>query len=263
MLDAASFTLPNPGGWQPLLEDTACRLVWGKRYSLIRRNGMGKSTMLQAFAAPRVGNVPPNVSVHYVSQEVTLTEDQWDKNPVECVIDADIERALLNDELAALEVRAAGGTLDAARSGRHGEVLSRLDKIGGDSSHHRAETLLSNRGFSGELRARPLLLQLLGEWRVRTMLSAEIFAKPDLLLLDDPTNHLIILAVVWIVRELSSSKTWNDRIVVMVSHDRQFMDEVCSDCLHISGAAKHLTQAQGNYSSWYKRRTELQALFKK
>ena len=67
MLDAASFTLPNPGGWQPLLEDTACRLVWGKRYSLIRRNGMGKSTMLQAFAAPRVGNVPPNVSVHYVS----------------------------------------------------------------------------------------------------------------------------------------------------------------------------------------------------
>jgi len=82
-------------------------------------------------------------------------------------------------------------------------------------------------------------------------------------LLDEPTNHLSILAVMWLARELSTSDTWKDRIVVIVSHDRHFMDEVCTDCLHISGAAKRLTQAKGNYSIWHKRRTEQQALFYK
>ena len=69
------------------------------------------------------------------------------------------------------------------------------------------------------------------------------------MLLDEPTNHLSILAVMWLARELSTSDTWKDRIVVIVSHDRHFMDEVCTDCLHISGAAKRLTQARGNYST--------------
>ena len=82
-------------------------------------------------------------------------------------------------------------------------------------------------------------------------------------LLDEPTNHLSILAVMWLARELSTSDTWKDRIVVIVSHDRHFMDEVCTDCLHISGAAKRLTQARGNYSIWHTRRTEQQALFYK
>ena len=84
-----------------------------------------------------------------------------------------------------------------------------------------------------------------------------------IVLLDEPTNHLSILAVMWLARELSTSETWKDRIVVIVSHDRHFMDEVCTDCLHISGAAKRLTQARGNYSTWHKRRTEQQALFYK
>eukprot|EP00984_Skeletonema_dohrnii_P000440 scaffold151_cov119-Skeletonema_dohrnii-CCMP3373.AAC.4 len=261
-LDAKAFTLPNPGGGAPLLEDAACRLVWGKRYGLIGRNGMGKSTMLRAFAARRVGDVPAQVSVHYVSQEVNLTEDQRNKTPVMCVVDADIERTLLKEEIAELEVKASEGTLDAAGSVRQGELIARLDEIGGDSADRRAEALLANLGFSEELRSRPLS-QLSGGWRVRTMLAAAIFAKPDLLLLDEPTNHLSILAVMWLARELATSEIWKERIVVIVSHDRHFMDEVCTDCLHISGAAKKLTQARGNYSVWHKRRKEQQALFAK
>mmetsp|Transcript_20548 Transcript_20548/g.33848 ORF Transcript_20548/g.33848 Transcript_20548/m.33848 type:complete len:753 (-) Transcript_20548:154-2412(-) len=261
-LDAKSFTLPNPGGGAPLLEDAACRLVWGKRYGLIGRNGMGKSTMLRAFAARRVGDVPAQVSVHYVSQEVNLTEDQRNKTPVMCVVDADIERTLLKEEIAELEVKASEGTLDAAGSVRQGELIARLDEIGGDSADRRAEALLANLGFSEELRSRPLS-QLSGGWRVRTMLAAAIFAKPDMLLLDEPTNHLSILAVMWLARELATSETWKERIVVIVSHDRHFMDEVCTDCLHISGAAKKLTQSRGNYSVWHKRRVEQQALFAK
>ena len=261
-LDAKAFTLPNPGGGAPLLEDAACRLVWGKRYGLIGRNGMGKSTMLRAFAARRVGDVPSQVSVHYVSQEVNLTAAQRAKTPVTCVVDADVERTLLTEELAALETRAAEGALDAAGSLRHADVLARLDEIGADAASRRAEELLTHLGFSEELRSRPLS-QLSGGWRVRTMLAAAIFARPDLLLLDEPTNHLSILAVLWLARELSTSDTWKERIVVIVSHDRHFMDEVCTDCLHISGAAKRLTQSRGNYTTWHKRRTEQQALFAK
>jgi ATP-binding cassette subfamily F protein 3 len=191
-LDAASFTLPNPGGGPPLLEDAACTMVWGRRYGLIGRNGMGKSTMLRAFAARRVGEIPVNVTVHYVSQEVNLTDAQRVKTPVEVVVDADIERTLLLQEVVELEQKIATESLDAKGSHRHGEVLSRLEEIGSDSAHRRATSLLSNLGFTEELRARPLA-QLSGGWRVRTMLAAAIFAKPDLLLLDEPTNHLSIL----------------------------------------------------------------------
>jgi len=102
-----------------------------------------------------------------------------------------------------------------------------------------------------------------GGWRVRTMLAAAIFARPDILLLDEPTNHLSILAVMWLARELSTNPVWQERIVVVVSHDRFFIDEICTDCLHISGVAKRLTQSHGNYSTWAKRRREMQALFAK
>jgi ATP-binding cassette, subfamily F, member 3 len=76
-------------------------------------------------------------------------------------------------------------------------------------------------------------------------------------------DHLSILAVMWLARELSTSPTWKTQIVIIVSHDRHFMDEVVTDCLHISGAARRLTQCKGNYSFWAKRRKEEQALFAK
>jgi ATP-binding cassette, subfamily F, member 3 len=207
-LDATAFTLPNPGGGAPLLEDAACTLVWGRRYGLIGRNGMGKSTLLRAFAARRVGDIPANVTVHYVSQEVNLTDAQRIKTPVEIVVDADIERTLLLQEVIELEQKIATESLDAKGSHRHGEVLARLEEIGSDSAHRRATTLLENLGFTEELRARPLA-QLSGGWRVRTMLAAAIFAKPDMLLLDEPTNHLSILGkpILWDGGEIS--KTWS------------------------------------------------------
>jgi ATP-binding cassette, subfamily F, member 3 len=261
-LDATSFTLPNPGGGIPLLEDASCTLVWGRIYGLIGRNGTGKSTMLRALASRRVGNVPENVTVHYVSQEVNLTETLGRQRPVECVVAADVERSLLLDELATIEEQASAGSLDEHGSKRHAQVLSRLDEIQSDSAERRASDLLSHLGFTDELASRSLQ-QLSGGWRVRTMLAAAIFAQPDVLLLDEPTNHLSILAVLWLARELSTSPTWKSRIVVVVSHDRHFMDQVCTDCLHISGAAKRLTQSRGNYSQWATQRREQQALFAK
>lgn len=95
------------------------------------------------------------------------------------------------------------------------------------------------------------------------MLGAALFAKNDLLLLDEPTNHLSLLATFGLAKELVTSETWKQRIVVIVSHDRHFLDEVCTDCLHISGAARRLTQSRGNYTVWAKRRADEIALFTK
>jgi energy-coupling factor transporter ATP-binding protein EcfA2 len=75
------------------------------------------------------------------------------------------------------------------------------------------------------------------------MLAAALFAAPDVLLLDEPTNHLSIAAVLWLSRELATSPKWASRVMVAVSHDRHFLDDVTTDSLHISGAAHRLVNA--------------------
>jgi len=269
-LEMNDFNLENPGGGAPLLENASCTLVRGRRYGLIGRNGKGKSTLLRALAARRVGNIPTNVTVHYVSQEVELSDEKKEMTAVQIVIQADIERRLLLEEVAEFEAILQkseqegndSASLSADAQKRYSEVLEQLQLIGADSAERRAVELLENLGFTEALRSRPLKA-LSGGWRVRTMLAAAIFARPDVLLLDEPTNHLSILAVLWLARELSTNPVWADRIIVIVSHDRYFIDEVCKDVLHISGVAQRLTQSKGNYSLWSSRRAEQQKTYAK
>jgi len=89
-----------------------------------------------------------------------------------------------------------------------------------------------------------------------------LFSRSQLLL-DEPTNHLSIGAVLWLARELGEGASWKERTVVIVSHDRFFVDAVCSDILHISGVAQRLTQSHGNYSGWARRRSEQQQAYAK
>ena len=260
-IEAPAFSLCNPGGGPDLLEKAQYTLQRGRSYGLVGRNGSGKSTLLKAMASRRVGCIPPSVTVHYVSQEVSLTEETLAMTPVDVVVHADVERRLLleeRDELIAKE--AAGEAIDGERLQGPGGVLEQLQLLDVETVEARATQLLENLGFSPELRARPMAA-LSGGWRVRTMLAAAIFGKPDMLLLDEPTNHLSIGAVLWLARELKSSPTWEDRIIVVVSHDRFFLDEVCGDVLHVSGVAKRLTQSHGSYSTWAKRRAEQQKAF--
>ena len=188
VIEANNFTLPNPGGGAPLLENASFNLVRGHRYGLIGRNGKGKSTLLKAIAARRVGSIPSNVTIHYVTQDVEITESTRDLTPVQCVLTADIEREYLMKESALLEKAAAAETLDSVGQKRLVDVIEQLQLIEADSAERRAEDLLVNLGFSEELRARPLK-ELSGGWRVRTMLAAAIFAKPDMLLLDEVSMH--------------------------------------------------------------------------
>ena len=251
------FSLPNPGGGANLLDDASFVLAPGHRYALIGRNGKGKSTLLRWLAARRVGNLPPSLSVHYVSQEVNMSAEQELQLPLDVVLAADVERVLLLAEEAELE--AAGGAADPSRVMA---VQERLTAIGAASASSRATKLLINLGFSEELQGRQMK-DLSGGWRVRVALSAALFAAPDLLLLDEPTNHLSIAAVLWLSKELSTSAVWKERIVCVVSHDRTFLDDACGDVLHISGVARRLTQQRGTYSTWAARRSEQQKTWAK
>ena len=116
---------------------------------------------------------------------------------------------------------------------------------------------VSQRHFAEALAGRQMKA-LSGGWRVRAALAAALFARPDVLPLDEPTNHLSIAAVLWLARELSSASTWASRVVVVVSHDRHFLDAATTDSLHISGAAKRLTAHRMSYSAWAAKREEQQ-----
>ena len=94
-LGLGPFQLPNPGGGADLLENASMILVPGHRYGLIGRNGKGKSTLLKFLASRRVGGLDPSTSVHYVSQEVSLTPAQEEAKPASLVVEADVERRLL------------------------------------------------------------------------------------------------------------------------------------------------------------------------
>jgi len=250
-LELGPFDVPNPGGGHNLIEEAHCVMVPGRRYGLLGRNGMGKSTLLRNIAARRVKGLPERVTVAYCHQEVKLTEEQEAWTPMRVVVDADVERRALMTEKQKLEE--AGDSLDQ----RLTDVCERLELIGATTAEARAEALLENLGFSKVLREREMRA-LSGGWRVRVALAAAIFTQPDVLLLDEPTNHLSIDAVLWLTRELATSPTWASRIIVIVSHDRVFVEEVCTDVLHISGAARKLTQQRGSYSTWAQRREEQQ-----
>ncbi len=258
-VEAADFSLPNPGGGRDLLESASFSLQRGRVYGLIGRNGKGKSTLLRAVARRAVGNIPAELTVHYVSQEVQIDEETMGWTPVEFVVHADVERRLLLAELAQLQEDGGGGAQEESGEAtrRLLEVQEELEAIDADTAGERASMLLTNLGFSDDLRTRPMSA-LSGGWRVRTALAAAIFARPDMLLLDEPTNHLSIGAVLWLARELATSETWKQRIVVIVSHDRIFLDETCTDTLHVSGVARKLTQSRGSYTTWAKRREQQQ-----
>ena len=243
-VEAKDFSLANPGGGPDLLEEGSFSLQRGRRYALVGRNGRGKTTLLRAIAARRVGDVPEHCLVHYVSQDVTLTKQEADQYPWEIVVEADVELQML----WSLEKEATSLT-------EKEKIAERLEACEATTAKRRAETLLSDLGFSEDLKKRPLKA-LSGGWRVRTFLAAALFSKCDLLFLDEPTNHLSIGAVVWLTKELVDGFKWADRIVVVVSHDRTFLDDISTDVLHVSGVAKRLTQAHGDYETWAKRRKE-------
>ncbi|KAI0638829.1 P-loop containing nucleoside triphosphate hydrolase protein [Trametes polyzona] len=241
-------------GSNRILSGASLTLAYGRRYGIIGRNGVGKSTLLRHIAMREVP-IPPHITILFVEQEIV-----GDDTPaLESVLKADVwrdtllrEEASLNATLAELEKESDDKRFEDAREEaqtRLAEVHARLAEMEAESGPARAAALLAGLGFSEEDQKRPTK-SFSGGWRMRLALARALFVKPALLLLDEPSNHIDLNALAWLEDYL---QTWPGTLLV-VSHDRAFLDAVATDIIHMHSG--RLDYYKGNFTQFYSTKSE-------
>ncbi|CAN1306740.1 ABC transporter F family member 4 [Linum perenne] len=200
-----------------LLKNTEVKISHGKRYGLVGPNGMGKSTLLKLLAWRKIP-VPKNIDVLLVEQEVVGD----DKSALQAVVSANEELMKLRQEVDSLQ------KLSSAGGEKLSELYDKLQLMGSDAAEAQASKILAGLGFTKDMQARPTR-SFSGGWRMRISLARALFVQPTLLLLDEPTNHLDLRAVLWLEEYLCRWK----KTLVVVSHDRDFLNTVCSEIIHL------------------------------
>lgn len=242
-----------------LLKNCSVKISHGKRYGLVGPNGKGKSTLLKLLAWRKIP-VPKNIDVLLVEQEVVGD----DKTALEAVVSANEELVKTRQEVASLQDLAAsvGENEDDDDGNDVGEKLAELyDKLqimGSDAAESQASKILAGLGFTKEMQGRPTR-SFSGGWRMRISLARALFVQPTLLLLDEPTNHLDLRAVLWLEEYLCRWK----KTLVVVSHDRDFLNTVCTEIIHLHDMKLHFYR--GNFddfeSGYEQRRKEMNKKF--
>ncbi|KAG7207912.1 hypothetical protein KM043_009502 [Ampulex compressa] len=229
-----------------LLHGADLTLAFGRRYGLIGRNGLGKTTLLRMISSNQL-RIPSHVRVLHVEQEVAGNET----SALESVLECDLERSVLLSREA--ELQAAVEKEGGKGSDTLGEELARIYEAMQlaevDKAPARASAILSGLGFSVERQSWPTKA-FSGGWRMRLALARALFSRPDLLLLDEPTNMLDIKAILWLEKYLQS---WPTTLLV-VSHDRNFLDTVPTDILYLRG--QKIEAYRGNYEQFAKTKGE-------
>jgi ATP-binding cassette subfamily F protein 3 len=244
-ISVAEFSMPHPRGGDDLLEGTSLSLMHGHRYGLTGRNGCGKSTLLRLISRKRVPGVPVDLRVMYVAQDSSDDFVSCDLDPVSVLVQADTRRELLSKQLKELQEH-EDAAVDGAIDKRMREIVDELKAIGAEDAPERARKVLRGLQFTSAMLQRPVS-SLSGGWRVRVSLARALFVNPDCLMLDEPTNHLDLEAVLWLESYLCGN-AFDGRTLVVVSHDRNFLDAVCTDVLAISN--KKLTAYAGDYATY-------------
>ncbi len=226
-----------------LLDGASARIPDGARVGLVGRNGAGKTTLFRMIAgeiAPEHGDVvlPPRARIGRLAQEAP----DGPESLLDVVLAADTERARLLAE--------AEGATDPHRIA---EIQTRLADIGAHAAPARAAGILAGLGFSHAEQQRPCT-DFSGGWRMRVALAATLFAEPDLLLLDEPTNYLDLEGTLWLEAHIARYP----RTVVVISHDRDLLDNAVDSILHLE--AGKLTLYRGGYTAFERQRRERQAL---
>ncbi len=232
-------------GTQLLLENANLTLQPGYRLGLVGRNGTGKSSLLallEGKLAPDTGEVERagGQRLSTVAQEM----DDIDVSAVESVLSGDEEYARIQKAITEAELAEDGMALAT--------LYHDFDAIDGFSARARAARLLDGLGFAPDAIDRPVR-SFSGGWRMRINLARALLAPSDIMLLDEPTNHLDLDAVFWLEQWLISYPG----SLVVVSHDRDFLDQVCTHIAHIEN--KSLTVYTSNYSGFESMRAERQA----
>ncbi len=229
-------------GPQLLLEDADLTLLPGQRLGLVGKNGTGKSSLLAMFAgelAPDAGDIE-----RAGGQRMATVEQETpalDTSAVDYVLEGDGDYARLNTAIRAAEAENDGMAL--------AELYPEFETIGGFSARARAARLLDGLGFAADSIDRPVS-SFSGGWRMRLNLARALIAPSDILLLDEPTNHLDLDAVFWLADWLVAYPG----TLIVVSHDRDFLDHVCTHIAHIENQSLNLYT--GHYSDFEEMRAE-------
>lgn len=230
-------------GKRVLFEDVNLRFTSGNCYGVIGANGAGKSTFLKIIS----GEVDPTTgSVSFTPGErmAVLKQDHYayDEFPViETVMMGHKELYEIMKEKDAIYAKEDFSDEDGERAGELESLFAEMDGWNAESD---AATLLSNLGINESLHYK-LLKELAGNQKVRVLLAQALFGNPDILLLDEPTNDLDIDTIAWLENFLADYEA----IVLVVSHDRHFLDAVCTHVVDIDFGKMSIYT--GNYSFWY------------
>lgn len=229
-----------------LLEQAAFQLHPGHKVGLIGANGAGKSSLfalLRGELQQEVGDldIPPNWIIAHVAQETP----SLNLPALQFTLEGDAELTEIEAALLQAETQHEGEKI--------AELHQRLSDIEGYSAKARASSLLDGLGFSQADLTRSVS-EFSGGWRVRLNLARALMCRSDLLLLDEPTNHLDLDAVIWLEIWLRDYRG----TLLLISHDRDFLDNVIDTVLHIE--QQRITLYRGGYSDFERQRAEKLAL---
>ena len=226
-------------GGNIILDRATAAIPPGAHVGIVGRNGAGKSTLMKVLigeieADSGAIEMPRRTRVGYVAQETPAGA----QTPLEAVLAADVERTEL---------------LAQAESGRDpeklGDVYERLIAIDAYTADARATRILSGLGFDEAMQSQPLD-SFSGGWKMRVALGALLFSAPDLLLLDEPSNHLDLEATLWLENFLKSYAG----TLIIISHERDLLNNVVDTILHLQGGK--LALYPGGYDAFERQRAE-------
>lgn len=241
-------------GGRTLYEGVTLQLNAGQRWALVGPNGAGKTTLLKIVMGtetPDEGTVrfQKGTTVGYLEQEAKLAGHD---TALEEVMASATEIRSLGARISELEAQIANaGAGDGLESllDEYGHAQDRFERLGGYELESRARAILCGLGFPVEDLDKPAE-DFSGGWQMRIALSKLLLRHPDLLLLDEPTNHLDLESVKWLEQFLAGY----DGAVLLVSHDRAFMDACVSHVAALEN--RRLTTYTGNYSSYLRQRED-------
>jgi len=241
------YSMMDPAGGRFLLENTQLKIVEGTKYGFAGLNGSGKTTLLRQISGYLIEEFPKHIRILHVKQEQGVDE----RSVTQAVLEADEIQTQLNKEAERLEM-----LMDECAD----EEIENIDKLlnmiyelqgecNADQGEQLAGKILTGLGFDRSMQAGKVCA-LSGGWRMRVALAKALFVEPDLLLLDEPTNHLDFPTVLWLQNYLRAYQ----KTVILVSHDRTFLNRVCDVMIHLFD--KKLTYYKGNYTAMEKIREE-------
>jgi len=244
MLSARDLTLRR--GPQPLFEQVNFTVFRGNKVGVTGANGTGKSSLFAALLGeltPDGGDidVPAAIKISHVEQEIAASP----RPAIEFVLDGDTELRRVQRAIDDAERRDAAIAL--------AELYSSLEAIDGYRAKARAAAIMYGLGFKAADQERAVA-EFSGGWRVRLAMARALCSRADLLLLDEPTNHLDLDAIVWLEEWLTAYSG----TLLMISHDREFLDSIIDRVLHIEN--RTLRAYAGNYSQFEQKRAEELAL---